>query len=207
VIGGAVGADAVQRGRSPLAGRLGEGVASDSFVLHDDGLVPEGIASSPLDGEGVPRRRTTLIEAGSLRTYLYDTYTARRAGASSTGNADRRGYRTQPSVSASNLIVAPGARSFEQLLREAGEGVFITDVAGLHSGVNHVSGVFSVGASGRAIRGGELAEPVREFTIASDLVSMLRAVRACGAASRWVPFGGSVSTPALLIGEMTVSGS
>jgi PmbA protein len=207
VIGGAVGADAVQRGRSPLAGRLGEEVASEAFVLHDDGLVPEGIASSPFDGEGVPRRRTALIEAGRLHTYLYDTYTARRAGASSTGNADRHGYRTQPSVSTSNLIVGPGSAGFEQLLGEAGEGVYVTDVTGLHSGVNPVSGVFSVGASGRAIRGGELAEPVREFTIASDLVSMLQAVRAVGAAPRWVPFGGSVSTPCLLIGEMTVSGA
>ncbi|HSR93432.1 MAG TPA: metallopeptidase TldD-related protein, partial [Solirubrobacterales bacterium] len=81
------------------------------------------------------------------------------------------------------------------------------DVAGLHSGVNPVTGVFSVGASGRAIGDGALAEPLREFTIASDLVSMLRAVRAAGSEPRWVPFGGSVSTPALLIGEMTVSGS
>jgi len=207
IIGGAVGADAVQRGRSPLAGRLGEEVASEAFVLHDDGLVPEGIASSPIDGEGVPRRHTALIEAGQLQTYLYDTYTARRAGASSTGNADRRGYRTQPSVSASNLVVAPGSADFEDLLRQARDGVYITDVSGLHSGVNPVSGVFSVGASGRLIRDGELAEPVREFTIASDLVSMLRAVRAAGAASRWVPFGGSVSTPCLLIGEMAVSGA
>ena len=101
----------------------------------------------------------------------------------------------------------PAPLSFEELLGEAGDGVYVTDVAGLHSGVNPVTGVFSVGASGRAIRGGELAEPLREFTIASDLVSMLGAVRAAGAEARWVPFGGSVSTPPLLIGEMAVSGS
>ena len=95
----------------------------------------------------------------------------------------------------------------EELLGEAGDGVLVTDVAGLHSGVNPVTGVFSVGASGRAIRGGEPAEPLREFTIASDLVSMLGAVKAAGAEARWVPFGGSVSTPALLIGEMTVAGA
>jgi PmbA protein len=83
----------------------------------------------------------------------------------------------------------------------------VNDVAGLHSGVNPVTGVFSVGASGRTISGGELAGPLREFTIASDLISMLRAVRAVGSEPRWVPFGDSVSTPALLIGEMTISGS
>ncbi len=173
LIGGALGADAVQRGRSPFADRLGEEVASEALVLHDDGLDPAGPASAPFDGEGVPRRRTALIEGGRLRTFLYDTYTANRGGGDSTGNAARGGYRSQPSVSASNLVVAPGTLSFAELLGGAGDGVFVTDVAGLHSGVNPVTGVFSVGASGRAIRGGELAEPLREFTIASDLVSML----------------------------------
>ena len=207
LIGGTLAADSVQRGRSPFAERLGEEIASDALVLSDDGLDPAGLASSPFDGEGVARRRTALIDGGVLRTFLHDTYTARRGGAESTGSAGRGGYRSLPSVSASNLIVAEGGSSFEELLEEAGEGVFVTDVAGLHSGVNPVSGVFSVGASGREIAAGELAGPVREFTIASDLVSMLRAVVASGAESRWVPFGGSVRTPPLLVGEMTVSGT
>ncbi len=207
LIGKALGAGMVQRGRSPFAGRLDKAVASEAFVLHDDGLDPAGFATAPFDGEGLPRRRTPLIEDGTLRTYLFDTYTARRGETSSTGNAGRAGYRSLPSVSPSNLVVAPGVLSFAQLLGEAGEGVLVSDVAGLHSGVNPVTGVFSVGASGRAIRGGELAEPLREFTIASDLVSMLTAVRAAGADARWVPFGGSVRTPSLLVGEMTVAGS
>jgi PmbA protein len=207
LIGGAPGANAVQRGRSPFAGRLGEELASGALALHDDGRDPDGPASAPFDGEGLPRRRTALIEGGRLRAFLYDTYTANREGGASTGSAARHGYRSQPSVSASNLVVAPGALSFVELLGAAADGVFVTDVAGLHSGVNPVTGVFSVGASGRAIRAGELAEPLREFTIASDLVSMLGAVRAAGAEARWVPFGGSVSTPPLLIGAMAVSGS
>lgn len=207
LVGKVLGADAVQRGRSPFAGRIGTEIAAEALALHDDGTRPDGPGSSPFDDEGVPRRRTALIEDGRLRAYLHDTYTARRAGASSTANAGRAGYRALSAVSASNLVVAAGSFSFERLLREAGEGVFVTDVVGLHSGVNPVSGVFSVGASGRAIRGGELAEPLREFTIASDLVSMLRAVRAAGAAARWVPFGGSVNAPPLLIGEMAIGGS
>ena len=207
LIGRGLSAGAVQRGRSPFAEQVGEEVAGEALTLYDDGLDPEGFASSPLDAEGVPRRRTALVEAKALRTYLYDTYTARRGNASSTGNASRAGYRSQPSVSTSNLIVAPGSLSFAGLLKEAGDGVLVTDVVGLHSGVNPVSGVFSVGASGRAIRDGELAEPLREFTIASDLVSMLRAVCAVGADARWVPFSGSVKTPSLLISEMTVAGS
>jgi PmbA protein len=207
LIGAGLGARSVQRGRSPFAGRLEEEVASEAFVLHDDGRDPEGPSSAPFDAEGVPRRRLALIEGGRLRSYLYDTYSANRERRASTGNAARQGYRSLPSVAASNLVVAPGSHSFEQLLAAAGEGVYVDDVAGLHSGVNPVTGVFSVGASGRMIRDGRLAEPVREFTIAGELVAMLGAVSAAGAESRWVPFGGSVSTPPLLIAEMAISGS
>jgi PmbA protein len=207
LIGGGLGAAAVQRGRSPFAGRLGEDLAGEALALYDDGLDPAGFASAPFDGEGVPRRRTPLIEGGRLRTYLYDTYTGNRDGGGSTASAARHGYRSQPSVATSNLVVAPGSLSFEELLGEAGDGVFVTDVAGLHSGVNPVTGVFSVGASGQAIRAGELAEPLREFTIAGELIAMLGAVRAVGSEARWVPFGGSVSTPPLLVGGIAVSGS
>ena len=207
LIGGGLSAKAVQRGRSPFAGRLEEEVASAAFALHDDGRDPAGPASAPFDAEGVPRRRTALIEGGRLRSYLFDTYTGNREGASSTGSASRQGYRSLPSVSTSNLVVAPGSLSLEQLLAEAGEGVYVTDVAGLHSGVNPVTGVFSVGASGRIIRDGALAEPVREFTIAGELVAMLGAVSAAGAEPRWVPFGGSVSTPPLLVAALAISGS
>ncbi|HVO55536.1 MAG TPA: TldD/PmbA family protein [Solirubrobacterales bacterium] len=207
LIGGGLGAGAVQRGRSPFAERLGEELASAAFVLHDDGRDPAGANSAPFDGEGVPRRRTALVEGGRLRAFLYDSYTANRGNAASTGSAARSGYRSLPSVAASNLVVAPGDLNLDGLLAEAGEGVYVTDVAGLHSGVNPVTGVFSVGASGRAIRAGALAEPQREFTIAGDLVSLLGAVRAAGSEPRWVPFGGSVSTPPLLIAEMAISGS
>jgi PmbA protein len=207
LVGKGLGANAVQRGRSPFAGRVGERLGGEALTIHDDGLDPDGFGSAPLDCEGVHRRRTPLIESGALRTYLYDTHTARRGGASSTGNAGRGSYRSQPSVSPSNLVVTTGSLDFEGLLAEAGDGIYVDNVAGLHSGVNPVTGVFSVGASGRAIRGGALAEPIREFTIASELVSMLGAVRAVGATPRWVPFGGSVSTPALLVGEMSVAGS
>jgi PmbA protein len=207
LIGGVLGANAVQRGRSPFAGRLDEELASDAFALYDDGRDREGPASAPFDGEGLPRRRTGLIEDGRLLSYLYDTYTANREGTSSTGSAARAGYRSQPTVSPSNLIVAPGSLSQRELLAAAGDGIYVTDVAGLHSGVNPVTGVFSVGASGRVIRAGDLAEPVREFTIAGDLVSMLGAVSEAGSEPRWVPFGGSVKTPPLLVAEMSISGS
>lgn len=206
-IGGMLSADAVQRGRSLFAGREGEEIAADGFRVTDDGLDPDGLRTAPFDGEGAPRRRTTLIEEGRLATYLFDARTARKAGRESTGSATRSSYRSPPSVGAGNLVLEPGASDFDDLIREAGDGLYVTDVAGLHSGVNPISGTFSVGASGRLIEGGELGAPVREITIASDLVSMLRSVRAVGARARWVPFGGSVRAAPVLIGEMAVAGS
>jgi PmbA protein len=205
IVGRGLCASSVQRGRSPFAERLGTEVAGGgALVLHDDGLDPEGPASSPFDGEGVARRRTPLIEAGTLRNYLYDTYTARRGGVESTGNAGRAGYRSQPSAAASNLVVAPGASTLEDLFAKAGDGVLVTDVAGLHSGVNPISGDFSTGAEGLRIRGGELAEPVREFTIASTLQKMLKDVISVGSDLEWLPM--SASGVSLVIDEVTISG-
>jgi PmbA protein len=206
-IGGMLSADAVQRGRSLFASREGEEVSSPALAVADDATEPEGPASAPFDGEGSPARRTELLRDGRLLTFLFDSRTARKAGRASTGSATRGSYRSPPSVGTTNLIVEPGAEDLAGLARLAGEGLFVTEVAGLHAGVNPVSGTFSVGASGRLIENGELGTPVRELTIASDLVSMLKAVRAVGSEARWVPFGGSVKASPILVGEMAVSGS
>ncbi len=207
VIGRTLSADAVQRGRSLFAGKEGEQIADPALRLLDDGLDPEGLATAPFDGEGNPQQSTTLIEAGKLRTYLFDAYTARKAGRESTGNGARGSYRAPPSVGSTNLLVAPGSGTTADLIAEAGDGLYVMGVSGLHSGVNAISGSFSVGATGRLIRNGELAEPAREMTIASDLVSMLTAVQRAGGEARWIPFGGSVKAPALLVREMTIGGS
>jgi PmbA protein len=207
VIGRTLSADAVQRGRSLFAGKEGEQIADPALRLLDDGLDPEGLATAPFDGEGIPQQRTALIENGRLGTYLFDAYTARKAGRESTGNGARGSYRAPPAVGATNLLVAPGSGTTADLIAEAGDGLYVMGVSGLHSGVNAISGSFSVGATGRLIRNGELAEAAREMTIASDLVSMLTAVQRAGGEARWIPFGGSVKAPALLVREMTVGGS
>jgi PmbA protein len=207
IIGRTLSAEAVQKGRSLFAGKEGEHIAAPALRLVDDGLEPRGLATAPFDGEGVPHQRTALIEDGLLRTYLYDSYTARRADRRSTGNGARSSYRSPPSVGATNLLVETGKPTTEELVRTAADGLYVMGVSGLHSGVNAISGTFSVGATGRLIEGGELGEPVREITIASDLVSMLSAVQAVGSEARWIPFGGSVRVPALLISEMTIGGA
>jgi PmbA protein len=206
IVGGMLSADAVQRGRSLFADREGDEVADPALALFDDATDPEGPASAPFDGEGSPARRTPLLEDGRLVTFLFDARTARRAQRDTTGSARRGSYQSPPGVGTSNLIVGEGEGDLAALVSEAGDGLYVTDVAGLHSGVNPVSGTFSVGASGRLVKNGELADPVRELTIAGDLVGMLRGVTRVGDSARWVPLAGSVKTPPLLIEDMAISG-
>lgn len=205
IASGALSGEAVLRGRSPFVGKEGEEIASAALELTDDGLVAGGPSSTPFDGEGVARRATPLIAGGKIENFLYDSRTAREAGKTSTGNASRGSYRGGPGPGASNVIVAAGSASLDQLIAEAGDGLYVTNVVGLHSGVNPVSGQFSVGASGIEIKDGKLAGPVREATIASDLITMLRGVREVGAQRRWIPFGGSVLTGPILVAEMTIA--
>lgn len=206
IVAAALSGESVLRGRSPFVGRLDEAVAASALAIADDGLIEGGPASAPFDGEGVAQRRTPLIAGGRVENLLYDARTAREAGATSTGSARRGSYRGRPSPGASNIVVDAGEDTLDELVSAAGDGLLVTQVVGLHSGVNPVSGVFSVGAAGIEIKDGRLAGPVREATIASDLISMLKSVVAVGAQRRWIPFGGSVLTAPLLIGEMTIAG-
>jgi PmbA protein len=201
-------ADAVQKGRSVFQGRLGEAVGSPMVTLSDDGLAPAGMATNPFDGEGVPRQTTRLLEGGVLTAYLHSSYTARKAGeaAASTGNAERASYRGAPTVAATNLVVQPGIGTLEDLIGRVGSGLYVENVAGLHSGVNVVSGDISVGVTGRLIVGGALDRPVREVTVATDFLSLLGSVVDLGGDVRWIPLYGSVCTPSVAVERVTVSG-
>lgn len=203
VLAGALSADAVQKQRSLFAGLEGTRVGSEVVTLVDDGRLLAGPAASPFDDEGVPTQRTELITRGTLNGFLHDTYTAHRGGAASTGNARRAGFRSVPSVGATNLYLEPGELEVAELLARADGGVLIQDVSGVHSGANPISGEFSVGATGLRISGGAPGEPLREMTIASTIPEMLRAVAAVGSDLR---FFTSVGVPSVLIGEMTVAG-
>ncbi len=204
VLAGALSAEAVQKGRSLFAERVGEPVGSDVVSLVDDGRLEAGSAAAPFDGEGVPTQRTALVESGMLRGFLHNTYSARRGGERSTGNAQRGGYTSRPGVGTSNFYLDGGELLPEELLRRAEGGVLIQDVSGVHSGTNPISGEFSVGATGLRIRGGVLAEPLREMTVASTITDMLQGVTAVGNDLR---FFSSTGSPSMLIGEMTVGGT
>jgi PmbA protein len=205
IAAGALSGEAVLRGRSPFVGKDGEQVASALLTLTDDGLVEGGPSTAPFDGEGVAQRVTPLISGGKIENFLYDVRTAREAGKTSTGSGRRGSYRGSPGPGASNIIVGAGEASLEELFAQAGDGLYVTNVVGLHSGVNPVSGQFSVGASGIEIKDGKLAGPVREATIASDLITMLKGVQGVGAERRWIPFGGSILTAPLLVAEMSIA--
>jgi PmbA protein len=207
VLAGALSGEAVLKGRSPLAPLVGQSVGSEAVTLVDDGRLTQGSAAAPFDDEGVHTARTPLIEAGVLRGFLHNTFTATRLGTTSTGNAGRQGYRSVPGVSPSNLAFEPGAVPAEDVIRAAGRGVYVQDVTGLHSGASSVTGDFSVGAAGLAIEDGALGRPLREMTVASTLLDVLRGVTALGNDLRFFPFGGSLGSPTILVGEMTVAGT
>src|SRR5207247_10604971 len=136
VLAGALSGEAVLKGRSPLAPMVGQPVSGEAVTLVDDGRLTRGSAAAPFDDEGVHTTRTPLVEAGVLRGFLHNTFTAARLGTTSTGNAGRQGYRSVPGVSPTNLYVEPGARSAEDVVRAAGRGVYVQDVTGLHSGAS-----------------------------------------------------------------------
>lgn len=204
----ALSAEVVQKGRSVFAGKVGELVASPCFSLRDDGLAREGSAAGPFDDEGVPRRVTTLFDQGVLRSYLYDTRAAHRAGPgfSSTGNAARTGYRAAPVIAPTNLVVEPGGGEVASLLEHVDHGVYVESVIGLHSGINPVSGEISIGAAGRMISRGCLGGPVREITLATDFCGLLGSVCGLAGDSRWIPLYGSVCTPTIAVEGVAVSG-
>jgi PmbA protein len=198
-------AEEVQKGRSLFADKLGQRVGAAGLQLVDDGRLVDGPGAAPFDAEGVATRRTVLIDDGVLQCFLHNTATAARGDASSTGNARRASFKSTPGVSAHNLFLAPGDLDQAGLLARAGEGLLVQDVSGVHSGANPVTGDFSVGVSGLLFRGGELAEPVREATVAAQLLDILQGIVAVGSDLRFTT--GSIGGSSLLIGQMTVAGA
>jgi PmbA protein len=207
IISSALSGEAVAKGRSFFAGRIGEQVGHPGLTLVDDPTDQRAYGAAAYDAEGLACRRNVLIEGGVLRGFLYDTVSASRAGVASTGSAVRGGYAGTPGPGCRALTVAPGPEGYDEdgVLAAVGEGLFVQSMTGLHSGVNPISGDFSVGAEGLMIRDGKLAEPVREITVASTLQRMLLALVAVGADVEWLP--GIAAGQTLAIGDMQISGT
>ena len=192
--------DAIYRGASIFTGKLGEQVAAETVTVIDDGTIPGGFGTSPFDAEGLPSRRTVIVEHGILRNYILNTYAGRKLGMKSTGNAGR-GLAGNPYITSGNLFLEPGTQSPDEILRGVPHGLYVTRLLG--QGVNLVTGDYSRGAAGLWIENGEFAFPVHEITIAGNLKDMLRNITAIGTD---LIFRSATAAPTLRIDGMTIAG-
>ena len=199
-LAGAASGPSLYRGASFLLDRLGQAVAASNVTIVDDGTMPAGLGSKPFDGEGLPTSRKLVVDKGVLKTYLLDCYSARKLKMQPTGNASRS-VGQAPTVATTNLYLAPGPYTPEQIIGSVSSGLFVTDLMGF--GVNLVTGDYSRGASGIWIENGRLSHPVQEITIAGNLKDMYLAIDMIGNDLHW---RGSVASPTIKIAEMTVAG-
>jgi PmbA protein len=202
IVAGMLSAEAVLRQRSLFTGKLGHRIASPLLSLIDDGRLPGGLGTEPWDGEGLPTRRNVLIENGVLTTYLHTLKTAAEMGVHPTATAGR-GIGSNPGITLFNLFPEAGTARPEELYRQAGNGVLITEIMGLHT-VDPVSGDLSVGASGIRIRDGVLAEAVDKLTFAGNLKDFLNRIVALGSDLRWY---GSSAGLSMLLEDIALGGA
>lgn len=196
----AASGEAIFRRASFLVGKIGEPVAAESLTIVDDGRLPGAPGSRPFDGEGLPTRRTVVVENGVLRSYLLNSYTARKLGLHSTGNA-ARGLAGLPGVGPNNFFIKPGEHAPEEIIASVSNGFYVTEMIGF--GFNPVTGDYSRGASGLWIENGRLTFPVEEVTIAGNFHELLRGIEMIGNDLR---FRGKVAAPTIKINRMMVSG-
>lgn len=190
----------VQEGKSLLAGKLGQKVASEMFTLVDDPTLPDGLASRPFDAEGTAAKRTVFIENGVLRTFAHNSETARKMGLENTGHASRS-YKGVLGVAPTNLFVQPGQGVKQD------DGIIISDLMGLHAGANSISGEFSLQALGLKVEGGEVAYPVENFTVAGNFLELLSNITALGTELEWNPLMGIVGSPMVEVAELSFAGA
>src|SRR6202008_2928639 len=195
-----VNGDSVYRGASFLAGKLGQKIAGDNVTVIDDGTMPGGFGTAPFDGEGIPTRRKLVIENGVLKSYLLNTYTARKLGRETTGNASR-GLAGTPGIAPGNYFLQPGKRTPLQVIADVSEGLYVTEFLGM--GVNLVTGDYSRGASGLWISGGELTYPVEEITVAGNLKNLFFNISEIGSD---LEFRGAMASPIIRLDGLIVGG-
>jgi PmbA protein len=200
-LAGAASGGSLYRGTSFLLDKIGERIAPDFVHIDDDGTIPRGLGSKPFDGEGLATRRTPIVEGGVLKNYLFDTYSARKMNARSTGNASRS-VADSPHVSPTNFFLRAGTVAPEEIIRSVRSGLYVTGLMGF--GVNPVTGDYSRGASGLWIENGELTYPVEEITIAGNLLAMFADIEMVGTD---LVLRRGISAPTIKIREMTVAGS
>ncbi len=197
-------AEQAQQGLSLLKGKVGENIAARCVTLIDDPLLPNGMASRPFDGEGVPSSKHVLIDRGKFLTFLHNLKTAHKDSVRTTGNASRGSYAAPVRVSPTNFYFQPSDLTLEQLIATVQNGILITDISGLHAGANAVSGDFSLLSKGFLLQNGKKIRPVEQITLAGNFFQMLLNIRAMGNDLRF-PKGG-MGSPSVDVGELSVAG-
>lgn len=198
-------AEEAQKGRSLLAGREDEAIAAPCVTIVDDPFHP--YAPRAFDGEGTPCKRKNIVDGGTLTTLLHNLKTAKRAGCESTGNGMRASAASPVDVGPTVLYLRPGEAAQEALLRQMGDGLLITELEGLHAGLDPVSGDFSLKAAGRRVENGALGGTVSQITVAGNFLTLLRSVVAVGSDLRFgLPGGACVGAPSVLVRELMVAG-
>jgi PmbA protein len=202
ILSASLSAESVQKRRSFLVGKVGQQVVSSIIDILDDGTIAWGMGTKPVDDEGVPAKSKTIISRGVLNGYMYNTYTARKDGTESTGNAVRGGIKSLPGVGPSNLFIKPeNGKSVDDLIRSVNRGILILNAMGVHT-ADQVSGDFSIGISGLWIERGEIVYPVKETVISDNILEMFKKIEAVG---NDLKFYGSIGSPSLLVGNMDIS--
>jgi PmbA protein len=201
ILSASLSAEALQKKRSFLADRIGQSVISPLIDICDDGTIPWRAGTSPVDDEGVPTRMKEIISCGVLNSYIHNTYTARKDGVSSTGNAVRRGASSLPGVGVTNFFIKPGELSHQDLTKSLPRGIVILSAMGVHT-ANPVSGDFSIGISGLWVENGSVLYPVKEAIISGNILEMFKKVEGVGSN---LVFYGSTGSPSILIGDMDIS--
>jgi PmbA protein len=197
----AINGDSVLQGASFLQNSLGQAFASPLLTIIDDGRIPKGLGSAPFDGEGVATQKRILVEKGVLKGFLHNSYTAKRAGAASTGNASRRGFTTLPGIGTHNLYVEAGQHTPEEIIKATRRGLLVKEVTGY--GINPVNGNFSGGASGLWIENGQIKHPVKGVTIAGSAAEVLGAIDMM---ADNLDLNRSTAAPTFRVAEMQIGG-
>lgn len=200
-------AEMAQKGLSLLKGREGEQIAAPIITIVDDPLDPKGLASTPFDAEGVATVRREVVKDGKLTTLLHNLKTAKKQGVETTANASKGSYASAVGIAPTNFYILPGEASVDELYAQVGDGLLITDVAGLHSGANQISGDFSLGASGYRIENGKLTDAVNQITIAGNYFEMLKDIIAVGSDLEFgFPGSSCIGAPSVIVSKLAVAG-
>lgn len=200
-------AEAVQDNRSRLKGKVGEKIAAAHVNLIDNPFLPAGIQSATFDSEGVPTRKLNIVEEGNLQTYFHNLKTAKKDGVETTGHAYRSSYKGSVEVSPSNFYIEPAYQTYEQLYAGFEEGIIITDLAGLHSGADPISGDFSLAANGYFVKDGKIVGPTKQMTVAGNFFEVLQDIEGIGSDLVFSPmsFSGYIGSPSLKIKGLAVT--